>query len=86
MHAVLETTNTALLHKAAHFHRYEVFHSESCSCFYCGETFKPEQIVEWTDKDMPALCPHCHMDAVLPAYKATPTDARALVAMNRYSF
>jgi len=78
--------DTAALYKAASFHRYEVFHSDHCSCFSCGKTFTPQQIVEWTDKDMTALCPHCGMDAVLPSYNGTPTDAETLEALKRYSF
>jgi NAD-dependent SIR2 family protein deacetylase len=82
----MEIIETAKLHKAASFHRFEIFHSEYCSCFSCGKSFTPQQIVEWTDKDMTALCPYCKMDAVLPSYNDTPTDDATLEALNQYSF
>lgn len=78
-------TNTATLHKAASFHRYEVFHSESCGCFSCQKEFAPQQITEWTDSGMTALCPHCHMDAVVPSY-GHPVNSATLEDLNRYAF
>jgi 5-methylcytosine-specific restriction endonuclease McrA len=86
MNATLQGINVAILHKKASFHRYEIFHSEHCSCFSCGRTFSPAQIVEWTDKNLTALCPHCHMDSVLPSRNETPTDAETLTALNRYAY
>jgi len=78
--------DTAVLFKAAHFHRFEIFHSQQCGCYSCKATFSPEQIMEWTDKNMTALCPHCKMDAVLPDYNGTPIDQETLEAVNRYAF
>lgn len=85
MNATLQAINIAALHKKASFHRFEIFHSDHCSCFSCGQSFLPTQIVEWTDKNLTALCPHCHMDAVLPSYDGTPTDADTLVQLKRYA-
>jgi hypothetical protein len=82
----LELTNTAALHKAASFHRYEVFHSEDCGCFFCMEKFKSSQVTEWTDKGLTALCPHCHMDAVIPSSARRPVSEETLQDMNRYAF
>jgi hypothetical protein len=86
MSATLQALDTAVLHKAASFHRFEVFHSDHCSCFACGSTFAPQEISEWTDKNMTALCPHCKMDAVLPSYNGTLVDTDTLENMNRYAF
>lgn len=86
MLATLHKIDTAALHKAARQHRFEVFHSDHCACFACGKTFLPQQIVEWTDKNMTALCPFCKMDSVLPSYNGTPTDPETLQEMNRYAF
>jgi 5-methylcytosine-specific restriction endonuclease McrA len=82
----LEMTDTALLHKNASFHRYEVFHSDNCGCFFCGETFTARQITEWTDNNLTALCPHCHMDAVVPSSAQMPVTSGMLADMNRYAF
>lgn len=86
MLATAHKVDTAALYKAAHFHRFEVFHSERCACFSCMQSFSPNQIVEWTDKDMTALCPHCKMDAVLPDYNGTPINRETLVEMNQYTY
>ena len=37
-----------------------------CSCFACVQTFETEEIKEWTDNHLTALCPNCRIDAVLP--------------------
>lgn len=81
-----ELTNTAALHKAASFHRYEVFHSEGCGCFFCGKQFKAEEITEWTDADLTALCPQCHMDAVIPSATERYIPSQVLKDLNRYAF
>jgi NAD-dependent SIR2 family protein deacetylase len=86
MHAIQQKSAIAKLHKSASFHRYEVLNSERCACYNCGESFTPEQIVEWTDKNLTALCPHCHMDAVVPSYNGNPTDVESLAALKRYAY
>jgi len=86
MNATLQLIDTKALYKHARNNRFEVAHSDHCACFFCGDIFAPEQITEWTDKDMTALCPHCKMDAVLPAYNGIPTDTETLMALNKYAF
>ena len=86
MHTTKQLTKIAQLHQTASFHRFEVFNSTHCACFNCGQVFKPEQITEWTDKDMTALCPNCHMDAVVPSYNGNPTDAESLEALKRFAY
>ena len=86
MQATTQKALLAKLHKTASFHRYEVSQSESCACFNCGQSFQPAQITEWTDKGLTALCPHCHMDAVVPSYNNGQLDADALRALKRYAY
>jgi hypothetical protein len=56
-------------HKHASHHRAEVLSSGVCGCFYCGSTFPPQDIAEWTDEvggeGQTALCPRCGIDSVL---------------------
>jgi NAD-dependent SIR2 family protein deacetylase len=40
--------------------------SQQCGCYHCLKTFTPDQIQEWTDGGLTALCPHCNVDAVVP--------------------
>lgn len=82
----LELTNTVAAHQAASFHRYEVMHSEECGCFYCGAQFAQNQIAEWTDNGHTALCPKCHMDAVIPSSAQHPVTPELLENTNRYAF
>ena len=76
----------AQLHKTTNFNSFEIAYSKSCSCFNCGQSFKPADVNEWTDKGLTALCPHCHMDAVVPSYNGNPTDAASLEALKRYAY
>lgn len=44
--------------------------SQLCGCYYCEQTFSPREITVWVDEDKEgwgrtALCPRCHIDAVL---------------------
>jgi len=37
-----------------------------CSCYQCAKKFTIEDIKEWTDGNVTAICPHCGVDSVLP--------------------
>lgn len=42
---------------------------EQCTfarCGYCLELLLVSEIVQWTDNEQTAICPVCHVDAVLP--------------------
>ncbi len=67
--------------------RGEIEASTVCGCFYCLQTFPPEEIVAWTGFDMSkfddpdamngetALCPRCGSESVLgnkSGYEITP--------------
>ena len=86
MMQTIQQADIAVLYKTASFHAYEVLSSTGCGCFYCGEKFLPQQITEWTDEHRTALCPHCHMDAVIPSSQEHPVSSALLEDMNRYAF
>lgn len=45
---------------------YAIRSDITASCFCCLRTFPVESIRKWVDGGTTALCPHCHMDTVLP--------------------
>ena len=56
--------------KQAHRHslrnREELRASQICGCFYCRNTFAPDQILRWIDEGGgTALCPLCGIDSVI---------------------
>jgi hypothetical protein len=52
-----------------------------CGCFYCVSTFHASEVGEWVDGGRTALCPHCHIGAVLSGI-LDPIDPAFLRAMN----
>jgi hypothetical protein len=52
MHAMRNKTNIAL--------------AQQCGCYSCLKVYPSNEIKEWTDHSETALCPYCHVDAVLP--------------------
>ncbi|PIU04938.1 MAG: cytoplasmic protein [Methylobacterium sp. CG08_land_8_20_14_0_20_71_15] len=77
--------------KAAHRHSFrhgdEVRSSPLCGCFYCLETFAPDEVVEWIDDDSTALCPRCGVDAVIGEMSGYPVgNAVFLRAMHQLWF
>jgi len=40
--------------------------NQTCSCYYCLRDFPASQITQWTDNEETAVCPFCHVDAVIP--------------------
>lgn len=69
--------------KAAHKHcsvHREAVVAGKCGCFYCLKTFDGSEVTEWirhgrddTEANT-AMCPHCHLDMVLPATRDLPVD------------
>jgi len=39
--------------------------SSICGCFYCLNTFLPNEIKEWVREDETAICPKCGIDSVI---------------------
>lgn len=61
-------------HKYSTNNRTQLALSSQAGCFYCGETFKPEEIEKWLDGDKTAMCPRCNVDSVIgdqSGYKLT---------------
>jgi hypothetical protein len=53
-----------------------------CGCFYCLRLFEASAVGVWVGRgDATALCPHCHIDAVLPG-----SDVGFLTVMQQYFF
>jgi hypothetical protein len=52
-----------------------------CGCFYCLHTFGAEEVSEWIDDGRTALCPRCHVDAVLSS-QVDPVDPTFLKRMH----
>jgi hypothetical protein len=73
-------------HDASSLHRSAVERSARCGCFYCLHVFSPDAIVEWTDDDQTAICPHCGIDSVLPEAAGFPIDKEFLSAMQAHWF
>jgi hypothetical protein len=66
--------------------KVNLFASAKCGCFSCGRVYMPADITEWTDKDNTAICPHCHIDSVIPENVGYPLDEEFLMAMNTKYF
>lgn len=45
--------------------------AKSAYCTHCRMFLEPEDITEWIDDDSTAVCPECHVDAVLPDMNPT---------------
>ena len=52
--------------------------SKSCGCYHCMKAFLKEEIKEWTDASETALCPYCHVDAIIPDSTGIPLDKESL--------
>lgn len=54
------------LHEFSSFHRDELARSDQAGCFHCKALFSASRVREWIDDGETAMCPFCHIDAVLP--------------------
>jgi hypothetical protein len=54
----------------------------ACGCFYCEAVFTADEIREWVDDELTALCPRCGIDSVLPGV----TDAATLHDLHERAF
>jgi len=70
--------------------RDELIRSDRCGCFYCGATFPPDEVREWTDDrdgvGQTALCPRCGIDSVLGSATGFPITPTFLAAMRAHWF
>ncbi len=67
-------------------HRSEIESSQTCGCFYCCETFAPQEISDWIDEGATAMCPRCGIDSVLGSSSGLSLTKEFLEEMNRYWF
>lgn len=65
-------------------HRDKICESTVCGCFHCLNIFPPSEIVEWTDQQNTALCPHCGVDGVLPESDQCEISEGLLSAMRNH--
>jgi hypothetical protein len=73
-------------HKRSIYNEGEIKQSVLCGCFYCLETFKSIEIIEWIDKESAkgktAQCPNCGIDSVIGDKSGFPVmDKNFLIAM-----
>ena len=76
-----------LSHKSSCSHKTEILTATLCGCFYCEQTFLPNEIEEWIEENIgeTAICPKCGIDSVLSS-KFPITDKIFLEKMNKYWF
>lgn len=54
------------LHRLSRHNKLSLEESGECGCFHCCRLFPPGRVKAWVDSGTTALCPFCHVDAVLP--------------------
>ena len=72
-----------ILHKKSYGNRAEVERLPRVACFFCVRYFDPNEMTEWTDGGITAMCPQCGIDSVIPADGLSPA---ILHAMNDHWF
>ena len=78
-----------IAHKNCSSHKNEINNSALCGCFYCEQTFLPNEIEEWIEENIAngetAICPKCGIDSVL-SDKFPISDKQFLKQMNTLWF
>ncbi|RZJ77269.1 MAG: hypothetical protein EOO47_17300 [Flavobacterium sp.] len=76
-----------IAHQSSFSHKAEIMTADLCGCFYCEQTFSPNEIEEWVVENIgeTAICPKCGVDAVLSSTLPI-TDQLFLEKMNKYWF
>ena len=46
--------------------RIAIENSSVCGCYFCITIFPASTVIDWADKGVTGLYPHCGVDAVLP--------------------
>ena len=72
-------------------YREEILKSEICGCFYCTQTFSPDEIFEWwgdeeSGVEPTAVCPKCGIDSVIGSASGFPIDSTFLSKMRDFWF
>jgi len=63
---VIQKNILRIIHNHASYHKDILISEGSGHCFYCLKSFKTNEVTEWIDRGLTALCPHCGIDSVLP--------------------
>ena len=74
------------IHKECSNHVLPIKSSKLVGCFHCKFIYPPKDIMEWTDSDTTAICPHCGVDAVLPYMDDINRNHTVLVIMHTMYF
>lgn len=77
--------NLRVLHKASFKNKKLISQSIQCGCFYCKNIFAKEEIREWVDGDLTAMCPRCGIDSVIGDNGGVITE-KFLEDMNQHWF
>ena len=76
-------------HRSCSSHKDEIIKGNLCGCFYCGQTFTPNEIEEWIEENNSnegtAICPKCGIDSVLSS-KFPISDEQFLSEMSTFWF
>lgn len=75
-----------IAHKFSSNHREQILQSKLCGCFFCLSIFTPSSIERWIDRDKTALCPNCHIDAVIGSKSGLAVTENLLKRMKRLWF
>ncbi len=73
-------------HKASFKNNDALAKSSKCGCFYCLETFTPDEINCMIDFGATALCPKCRIDSVLGDASGYPITEAFLTEMKQHWF
>ncbi len=66
--------------------RGEIERSKLCGCYCCAAVFDTEEIVEWVDGGMTAVCPRCATDAVIGDASGIAIESNVLNVINKRYF
>jgi uncharacterized paraquat-inducible protein A len=66
--------------------RPEVKSSSMCGCFKCIAVFPPNEIDQWGDRGITALCPRCGVNSVIGSASGYPITADFLETMRIHWF
>ena len=58
--------NYDVLHSFSLRNKDQITKSKHAGCFHCLSNIPIDNIKDWVDKDLTALCPMCNIDSLLP--------------------
>lgn len=82
----LSRSEADLMHKHTAIHIEEIMRSSRCWCISCEREFLPSEIDDWTDNGETAICPYCHIDAVIGDASGLQLSKQLLRCLNKIYF